>query len=53
MVVERNRAWVPRIEAMLDEPGTTFVLVGGGHFVGDASILTLLAGAGLPPTRVA
>jgi len=53
MIVERNRAWVPRIEAMLDEPGTTFVLVGGGHLVGDASILTLLAEAGLAPTRVA
>ena len=53
MLVERNRAWVPRIEAMLDEPGTTFVLVGGGHLVGDASIRTLLAEAGVPPTRVA
>jgi hypothetical protein len=53
MLVERNRAWVPRIEAMLDEPGSTFVLVGGGHLVGDASILTLLAEAGVLPTRLA
>ena len=27
MIVDRNRAWVPRIEAMLDEEGSTFVLV--------------------------
>lgn len=52
MVVERNRAWVPRIEAMLGERGTVFVLVGGAHLVGDDSILGLLADVGLGARRV-
>lgn len=47
LLVERNRAWVPRIEALLAEPGTAFVLVGGAHLAGDGSILDLLAGSGL------
>jgi uncharacterized protein len=50
LLVERNRAWVPRIEALLAEPGTAFVLVGGAHLAGDASMLDLLADEGLPAT---
>ncbi len=53
MLVERNRAWVPRFEAMLTEPGSAFVLVGGAHLAGDESLLRFLAEADLPPTRVA
>ena len=53
MLVERNQAWVPRIEAMLAEPGTSFVLVGGAHLGGDDSLLRFLTEAGLPPKRVA
>ena len=52
MLVERNRAWVPRIQAMVDEPGRAFVLVGGAHLVGGDSILTMLAEAGLKPRRL-
>jgi len=49
LLVERNRAWVPRIEAMLTEPGTAFVLVGGAHLAGEDSIVRLLTEAGLAP----
>jgi uncharacterized protein YbaP (TraB family) len=52
MLVERNRAWISRIEAMLAEPGSAFVLVGGAHLAGDHSILDLLTRAGVKPTRV-
>ena len=52
LLVERNRAWVPRIEAMLQEPGMSFVLVGGAHLVGDRSLLASLTVAGLVPRRV-
>jgi uncharacterized protein len=48
LLIERNRAWVARIDAMLAEPGTAFVLVGGAHLAGGGSILDLLADAGLP-----
>jgi uncharacterized protein YbaP (TraB family) len=52
MLPERNRAWVARIDAMLGEPGTVFVLVGGAHLVGDTSIQACLAGSGLRAVRL-
>jgi uncharacterized protein YbaP (TraB family) len=52
MLAERNRAWVPRIEAMLGEPGTAFVLVGGAHLVGEASVQACLARRGLDAVRL-
>jgi uncharacterized protein YbaP (TraB family) len=52
LLVDRNRAWVPRIEAMLGEPGAAFVLVGDLHLVGEASVPACLAAAGLPAVRL-
>ena len=52
LLVERNRAWVPRIESMLAGPGSAFVLVGGAHLVGEHSILALARASGLVPRRV-
>jgi len=52
LLVERNRAWVPRIETMLAGPGAAFVLVGGAHLVGEHSILALSRASGLVPRRV-
>jgi uncharacterized protein len=52
MIVERNRAWVPRIAGMLREPGSVFVLVGGAHLAGDDSIVRLLADEGMEARRV-
>ena len=52
MLAERNRAWVPRIEAMLGAPGTAFVLVGAAHLVGMASVLAYLARSGLRAMRL-
>jgi uncharacterized protein YbaP (TraB family) len=51
LLVERNRAWVPRIEAMLSEPGDAFVLVGDLHLVGEDSIPACLTAAGLVPVQ--
>ncbi|MCA8900413.1 MAG: TraB/GumN family protein [Hyphomonas sp.] len=42
----RNEAWVPKIEAMLDEPGTVLVAVGAGHLAGEDSVITLLRANG-------
>ncbi|MBB4211928.1 hypothetical protein EV659_10798 [Rhodothalassium salexigens DSM 2132] len=39
---DRNADWVPQIEAMLDEPGTQFVVMGVGHLIGDNSVVDLL-----------
>jgi hypothetical protein len=52
MLPERNRVRVSRIEAMLGEPGTVFVLVGGAHLVGEATIRACLAGSGLRTVRL-
>jgi uncharacterized protein len=51
LLAERNRAWVPRIEEMLRQPGSTFVLVGESHIPGDDGIPALLARSGLQPQR--
>ena len=51
LLADRNRAWVPRIDAMLDEPGSVFVLVGDSHLVGDDGIPALLTRSGLEPQR--
>ena len=51
-LVERNRNWIPRIQRMLDEAGSVFILVGGAHLAGDDSILRLLAAEGLAVQRI-
>jgi len=38
----RNKAWVPQIEAMLKEPATALVTVGAGHLAGSKSVIALL-----------
>ncbi|NII10020.1 TraB/GumN family protein [Oleiagrimonas sp. C23AA] len=37
----RNRAWLPRLEMMLDTPGTPLIVVGLYHMVGASGLLAL------------
>ncbi len=46
LLVTRNEAWVPQIEAMLDEPGSVFIAVGAGHLAGPDSVVTMLRDKG-------
>ncbi len=46
LLLNRNRNWVPRIEAMLDQPGTVFVAVGAAHLAGPDSVVTMLRANG-------
>ncbi|MEL7541393.1 MAG: TraB/GumN family protein [Pseudomonadota bacterium] len=46
LLVKRNEAWVPQIEAMLDEPGSVFIAVGAGHLAGPDSVVTMLRDKG-------
>lgn len=46
MLVRRNHAWLPRIEAMFDEAGIEYVLAGVAHMVGDDGLLALLRDRG-------
>lgn len=46
---DRNRKWLPQIQALLDDEQDYLVLVGALHFVGRDSLLTLLTRAGHRP----
>jgi hypothetical protein len=46
LLVNRNRNWVPQIEAMLDEPGSILIAVGAGHLAGPDSVITMLRDKG-------
>lgn len=46
MLTDRNLAWVPQIEGMLDEPGTILVAVGAAHLAGPDSVITMLRDKG-------
>ena len=46
ILVKRNRNWIPRIEALLDEPGTKFIAVGMAHMFGPDSVVKMLRDKG-------
>jgi uncharacterized protein YbaP (TraB family) len=46
LMVKRNNAWIPKIEAMLATNDVELVLVGALHLVGDDGLLALLAARG-------
>lgn len=46
LIVERNKAWVPKIEALLKTRAVEFVLVGALHLVGNDGILAQLEARG-------
>jgi len=42
VLAARNRKWLPRIEALLNDDQNTLVIVGTGHLVGPNSVIDLL-----------
>jgi len=46
LIVQRNRNWMPKIEAMLASEPVEFVLVGAGHMVGDEGLIAQLRARG-------
>ncbi|MBL1275830.1 MAG: TraB/GumN family protein [Ectothiorhodospiraceae bacterium] len=46
LLVSRNHNWLPKIEKMINDPGTELVLVGALHLVGDDGVLQLLRNKG-------
>lgn len=46
LLVDRNRAWTPKIEAMLDDADVEYVLVGVLHLAGEDSVLAMLKARG-------
>ncbi len=52
LVTDRNRRWLPQIEALLARPDDTLVVVGTLHLVGPNGLLALLKDRDLVPTPV-
>ncbi|MBT5229736.1 MAG: TraB/GumN family protein [Methylococcales bacterium] len=46
LLVKRNNAWMPQLEAMLTTPEVEFVLVGALHLVGEEGVLSKLEAKG-------
>lgn len=42
LIVDRNNAWLPKLDALLKSPEVEFVLVGAGHLAGAEGLLTRL-----------
>ena len=47
----RNRKWVPKIEALLNDEQNYLVIVGTGHLVGPGSVIDLLKKDGIGATQ--
>jgi uncharacterized protein YbaP (TraB family) len=46
LLVGRNRAWMPKLEALFARPGPAFVVVGAAHLVGPDGLLAMLKARG-------
>ena len=50
ILTKRNENWIPRIEALLEEPGQKFVAVGMAHLFGPDSVIRMLRDKGYEVT---
>ncbi len=46
LLTDRNASWLPKIEAMMQDPDVELVMVGAGHLAGEGNVLQLLQEAG-------
>jgi len=46
LLIERNRTWLPKIEALFGRPKPAFVVVGAAHLVGPDGLLQMLKAKG-------
>jgi uncharacterized protein YbaP (TraB family) len=51
VLVARNRKWLPKIEALLNDDTNYLVIVGTGHLVGQGSVIDLLKKDGIGATQ--
>jgi len=52
LLVDRNRAWLPKIEALFARPKPAFVVVGAAHLVGTDGLITMLRAKGYIVTQL-
>lgn len=46
LLTDRNKRWIPTLEALLSQPKPSMVVVGVGHLVGEQNVLQLLQNKG-------
>jgi uncharacterized protein YbaP (TraB family) len=46
LLIQRNRTWLPKIEALFSRPNPAFVVVGAAHLVGSDGLLQMLKAKG-------
>jgi uncharacterized protein YbaP (TraB family) len=46
LIVDRNRTWLPKLEALFNRQGHAFIVVGAAHLVGPDGLLALLTAQG-------
>jgi hypothetical protein len=46
LLVDRNRSWLPQVEALFERSGRAFVVVGAAHLVGPDGLLQMLRAKG-------
>ena len=51
VLAARNRKWIPKIEALLDDDKNYLVIVGTGHLIGRNSVIDLLKKDGIGATQ--
>ncbi len=52
LIVSRNKAWLPEIEALARTPEVEFILAGVGHMPGKDGLLALLRAKGFTITQL-
>ncbi len=52
LLTDRNKRWVPRIAALIEQGRMPFVAVGAGHVIGEEGVIALLEARGLAATRI-
>ena len=51
LLVDRNRNWLPKIEALFARRGRAFVVVGAAHLVGADGLISMLRARATPSNR--
>jgi uncharacterized protein YbaP (TraB family) len=51
LLLDRNRNWLPKLEALLSRPRPAFVVVGAAHLVGADGLLAMLRAKGYSVTQ--
>ncbi len=49
---DRNRNWLPKIEALFERPKPAFVVVGAAHLVGPDGLISMLKAKGYTLTQM-